>query len=267
MSIPPETRAEQVRRAVEAIPMAPITRREALRIGGALVLAPSLLAACQDWTSPLEPNEVGNEPGDGTLAVGGGSEPFLAQIGIASFDFAPRGWAMCNGQLMPINQNQALFALLGTTYGGNGQTNFALPNLRGRVPIHRGSGHVLGEQAGTTSVTITQQQMPQHLHLFTASNANGNSSSPLSNILGAANGMYSPALDRMLDPGTEEEFLLDAVSIAVPSFGSSVSAGDLTPLAPGSVTSVGGSQPHTNMMPYLSLNFCIALQGIFPSMN
>src|SRR5919198_3475161 len=96
------------------------------------------------------------------------SEPFLSEIRIFSFNFAPKSWAMCNGQLLPINQNQGLFSLLGTTYGGNGQTTFALPNLRGQVPIHMGNGHTLGEKAGATSVTITQQTMPQHLHFMNA---------------------------------------------------------------------------------------------------
>jgi microcystin-dependent protein len=97
------------------------------------------------------------------------SEPFLSEIKIVSFNFPPKGWALCNGQLLPINQNQALFALLGTTYGGNGQTNFALPNLRGRVPIHMGSGHTQGEAAGSTSVTVNIQQLPTHLHALQAS--------------------------------------------------------------------------------------------------
>src|SRR5919106_5387764 len=103
------------------------------------------------------------------------AEPFLSEIRIFSFNFAPKGWALCNGQLLPINQNQALFALLGTTYGGNGQTNFALPNLRGRLPIHFGNGHTLGEAAGSTAVTINQQTMPQHLHFEQASNIAGDS--------------------------------------------------------------------------------------------
>jgi len=164
------------------------------------------------------------------------AEPFLSEIRIFSFNYPPKGWAFCNGQLLPINQNQALFALLGTTYGGNGQTNFALPNLRGRVPIHEGSGHTLGEAAGSTAVTISQQTMPQHLHFLQATNNNGNSFDPTSNVLGGANNLY-----------------------ATPA--------SLTTMAPASVSSVGGSQPHTNMMPYLVLNFCIALQGIFPSQN
>jgi microcystin-dependent protein len=164
------------------------------------------------------------------------SEPFLSEIKIVSFNFPPKGWALCNGQLLPINQNQALFALLGTTYGGNGQTNFALPNLRGRVPISMGSGHTLGEAAGSTSVTINIQQLPTHIHGLQATNNNGAVASPNGAVLGAVNNMYGPP-------------------------------NNLTTLHPGSVTSVGGSQPHNNMMPYLVLNFIIALQGIFPSRN
>lgn len=154
-----------------------------------------------------------------------------------SFNFPPKGWALCNGQFLPINQNQALFALLGTTYGGNGQTTFALPNLRGRVPIHMGSGHGLGETAGSTSVTVNIQQLPTHLHPMNATNADQNRmATPDGNFLGPANNLYA-------DPGS------------------------LVSLHPGSVTNVGGSQPHNNMMPYAVLNFCIALQGIFPSRN
>src|SRR5215212_10741885 len=106
------------------------------------------------------------------------SEPFLSEIKIVSFNFPPKGWALCNGQLLPINQNQALFALLGTTYGGNGQTNFALPNLRGQVPIHFGNGHSLGEAAGSTSVTVNLQTMPQHLHFLQASTAAAGTNAP-----------------------------------------------------------------------------------------
>ncbi len=165
------------------------------------------------------------------------AEPFLSEIRMFSFNFPPKGWAFCNGQLLPINQNQALFALLGTTYGGNGQTNFALPNLRGQVPIHEGNGHTRGERAGSTSVTLTQQQMPQHLHFLQASsNSAGTTLDPTNALLAPVNGGYaSPA--------------------------------NLTTLSSEMVTSVGGSQAHNNMMPYLVLNFCIALQGIFPSQN
>jgi microcystin-dependent protein len=160
----------------------------------------------------------------------------MSEIKIVSFNFAPKGWALCNGQLLPINQNQALFALLGTTYGGNGQTTFALPNLRGQVPISFGNGHTLGEKAGSTSVTITQQTMPQHLHIASALDANGTLSNPNGALLAKFNNGYTQAAN-------------------------------LTSLLPSTVTSVGGSQAHTNMMPYLVLNFCIALQGIFPSQN
>jgi len=164
------------------------------------------------------------------------SEPFLSEIKLVSFNFPPKGWALCNGQFLPINQNQALFALLGTTYGGNGQTTFALPNLRGRLPIHFGAGHDLGEAAGSTSVTITQQTMPTHLHAQQGSSANATQSNPTGNVLAASNNLYTaPA--------------------------------NFTTLTPDTVTSVGGSQPHNNMMPYLVLNFIIALQGIFPSQN
>jgi microcystin-dependent protein len=164
------------------------------------------------------------------------SEPFLSEIKIVSFNFPPKGWAFCNGQFLPINQNQALFALLGTTYGGNGQTTFALPNLRGDVPIHMGNGHALGEKAGSTSVTINIQTLPTHLHPLNATNSNGAVANPNGNVLGAVNNMYGPPAS-------------------------------LTTMAPSSVSSVGGSQPHNNMMPYLVLNFIIALQGIFPSQN
>jgi microcystin-dependent protein len=165
------------------------------------------------------------------------AEPFLAEIRIMSFNFAPKGWAMCNGQFLPINQNQALFALLGTMYGGNGQTTFALPNLRGKVPIHFGSAHTLGEAAGSTSVTINATTMPQHAHFLQASNADGAVKSPLGNILAR----------HVSTPYTQ------------------VSSGGLIAFPPTAVTNAGGSQPHNNMMPFLTLNFCIALQGIFPS--
>jgi microcystin-dependent protein len=164
------------------------------------------------------------------------AEPFLSEIRIFSFDFPPKGWAFCNGQFLPINQNQALFALLGTTYGGNGQTTFALPNLQGRVPIHTGNGHTLGEKAGSSSVTVNQQQLPQHMHFLQATSANGATPNPSGNVLGRVNNLY-----------------------AAPS--------SLTTMNPTSVAPVGGSQAHNNMMPYLVLNFCIALQGIFPSQN
>lgn len=164
------------------------------------------------------------------------SEPFLSEIKIVSFNFPPKGWALCNGQFLPINQNQALFALLGTTYGGNGQTTFALPNLRGRVPIHEGNGHTLGEAAGSTAVTVNIQQMPQHLHFGQGTADGGTTPTAVGSIFASALNVY-----RQPD--------------------------NLTSIRPDTVTSVGGSQPHTNMMPYLVLNFIIALQGIFPSQN
>jgi microcystin-dependent protein len=153
-----------------------------------------------------------------------------------SFNFAPKGWAMCNGQLMPINQNQALFALLGTTFGGDGRVNFALPDLRGRVPIHVGGGHTLGEKAGETAHTLTISEMPQHVHQASFANADPTQLVPPGNIPGKTANTYAP-----------------------PS--------SLTTLAPATVTNYGGSQAHTNMQPYLAVTFCIALQGIFPSPN
>ena len=166
------------------------------------------------------------------------SEPFLSEIKVISWNFPPKGWAFCNGQLLPINQNQPLFALLGTTYGGNGQTNFALPNLRGRLPIHMGSGQTLGEAAGSSAVTITQQTMPQHLHFLQGTSNSTNNVAVAGGAFLATSGntIYS-------DPA------------------------NLVACGPTSVTSVGGSQPHNNMMPYLVLNYIIALQGIFPSQN
>jgi microcystin-dependent protein len=166
------------------------------------------------------------------------SEPFLSEIKIVSFNFPPKGWALCNGQLLPINQNQALFALLGTTYGGNGQTNFALPNLRGRVPIHFGAAHNLGEAAGSTSVTVNIQQLPTHTHV--AQGANTTATTPV------------PANTNLLANASADFYSGPA---------------NLTTLSPSMISTVGGSQPHNNMMPYLVLNFIIALQGIFPSRN
>jgi microcystin-dependent protein len=164
------------------------------------------------------------------------AEPYLAEIRLMSFNFPPKGWAFCNGQLLPINQNQALFALLGTTYGGNGQTNFALPNLRGQVPIHVGAGHILGEQAGQEFHTVTIAEMPTHVHVAQASGSDGDTALPAGHLL----------------------------ATAANAFGA---AGSLTQLDPATVTSVGGSQPHENRQPFLTLTFCIALQGIFPSQN
>ena len=164
------------------------------------------------------------------------SDQFISEIRIVSFNFAPKGWAFCNGQLLPINQNQALFSLLGTTYGGDGRTNFALPNLQARTPIHMGNGHVLGEAGGEQAHTLTIAELPGHTHALNASSSNADQPIPTNAVLAAANNLYG-------------------------------AAANLTPLGPTAVTSVGGSQPHLNMQPFLTLNFCIALQGIFPSQN
>jgi microcystin-dependent protein len=164
------------------------------------------------------------------------AEPFLAEIRIMSFNFPPKGWALCNGQLLPINQNQALFALLGTTYGGNGQTNFALPNLQGRTPIHSGQGHTLGENGGEQAHTLSVAELPTHTHAFNASQAGANVPNPTGAMFGTSNNMYA-------------------------------APGNLTSLNPQTITNAGGSQAHLNMQPFLTLSFCIALQGIFPSPN
>jgi microcystin-dependent protein len=164
------------------------------------------------------------------------AEPFLSELRIMSFNFAPKGWAMCNGQLLPINQNQALFSLLGTTFGGNGQTTFALPDLRGRTPISFGNGFTLGQAGGEQAHTITQGEMPQHVHVANASGTDGNTNLPGGSLLAGASNVYGP-------PNA------------------------LTTLVPGTTSNTGGSQAHLNMQPFLTLTFCIALQGIFPSRN
>ena len=170
------------------------------------------------------------------------SEPFMSEIRIMSFNFAPQGWAQCNGQLLPINQNQALFSLLGTQYGGNGQTNFALPNFRDRIPIHMSGNHTLGEAGGSAAVTITQSQLPVHTHFAFGTNTIGDAPGP-----GPGNALAATD-NTTVGP------------VYVP-----FSAG--VTLDPSTVTAVGGSQAHVNEQPYLVLMFCIALQGIFPSQN
>jgi microcystin-dependent protein len=162
--------------------------------------------------------------------------PYLSEIRIMSFGFAPKGWAQCNGQLLPINQNQALFSLLGTYYGGDGRTTFALPNLQGRTPIHIGGGYQIGQAGGEQSHTLAQGEVPMHSHAAMGTVTAGDSPIPSGNYLGAADNAYGP----LVNP---------------------------TAIQPATVTSDGGSQAHQNMQPFLVLNFCIALQGIFPSQN
>lgn len=164
------------------------------------------------------------------------AEPFLSEIRIMSFNYAPLGWALCNGQFLPINQNQALFSLLGTTYGGNGQTTFALPDFRGRTPIHFGNGHTLGERSGQESHTLSISELPTHTHTVSGSQTNASTPVTTGSVPAAANNVYANPTN-------------------------------LTALNSSSITNTGGSQPHLNMQPFLSLNFCIALQGIFPSQN
>ena len=168
------------------------------------------------------------------------AEPFLAEIRLMSFNFAPKGWAMCNGQFLPINQNQALFALLGTTFGGNGQTTFALPDMRARVPIHVGSGFTLGQQGGEQAHTLSIAELPTHIHVLNASTQAANAALP-----------FAPS-GNILAVSPQQVYTAPA---------------NLTAMSPTSVTTVGGSQAHLNMQPFLTINFCIALQGIFPSQN
>ena len=164
------------------------------------------------------------------------AEPFLSEIRIMSFVFAPKGWALCNGQLLPINQNQALFSLLGTTFGGDGRVNFALPDLRGRTPIHVGSGHTLGEGGGEQAHTLSIAEIPTHVHSVNVGGV-GNVPNPTSALYANANNQCYNAAQALIS------------------------------FPPGCVTNTGGSQAHLNMQPFLTLSFCIALQGIFPSPN
>jgi microcystin-dependent protein len=169
------------------------------------------------------------------------SNPFLAEIRIFPFNFAPKGWAFCDGQLMPLSQNTALFSLLGTIYGGNGTSNFALPNLQGSAPMHPGQGpglslHDLGETGGTQTVTLLESEIPSHPHPWTASNQDGTVQGPATQLTAGGVGgiaLYNPPAS-------------------------------MTPLNPNAVVPAGGGQPHNNMQPYLTLNFCIALQGVYP---
>jgi microcystin-dependent protein len=162
------------------------------------------------------------------------STQFLSEIRIMSFNFAPRGWALCNGQILPINQNQALFSLLGTTYGGNGQTNFALPNLQGRVPTHMGNGLTLGQRAGEEAHTVVASEMPVHNHPLVGTSAASTATKPTANVFATT---PSPIY---------------------------VNSSNVVPIGSATIAGTGGSQPHENRQPYLALNFCIALVGIFP---
>jgi microcystin-dependent protein len=166
------------------------------------------------------------------------ADPFLSELRIVSFNFAPKGWALCNGQFLPINQNQPLFALLGTTFGGNGQTTFALPDLRDRIPIHVGGGHTLGEKAGEQAHTLSIAELPTHTHVLQASSADGDAPVPTNFLFAKTTG----------------------VDVFAP-------AASLVAMKADAITNTGGSQAHQNMQPYLGLNFCIALQGLFPSPN
>ena len=168
------------------------------------------------------------------------SEPFLSEIKIVAFNYPPKGWAFCNGQFMPINQNQALFALLGTTYGGNGKSNFALPDLQGSAPLHPGQGqglslYDLGQQGGSETVTLLESEMPAHTHALRGVEDDASFLGPANMFLASGNQMYTTAV------------------------------ANTTNLAPQALAPAGGSLPHNNMMPYLTLNFCIALQGVFPA--
>lgn len=170
------------------------------------------------------------------------SEPFLSEIRLMSFSFPPKGWALCNGQLLPINQNQGLFSLLGTTYGGDGRVNFALPDLRARVPIHMGGAHTLGERGGEQAHTLSTSELPTHSHGAKGTSTLGDQATPGGNLLAA---------------------------VDVSTFTTSLYAppASLAAMAASAVSNTGGSQAHLNMQPFLTLSYCIALQGIFPSPN
>ena len=164
------------------------------------------------------------------------STPFLGSIMMVSFSFPPKGWALCNGQLLPINQNQALFSLLGTTYGGDGRVNFALPDLQARIPIHAGNGFTLGQRGGETAHTLTLTELPQHSHALIASSNSADQNSAANNyVASSGSSRFATTVNGTL--------LSTALSNA------------------------GGSQPHENESPFLVINFVIALQGIFPTQN
>lgn len=169
------------------------------------------------------------------------ADPFVAEIRIFGFNFAPKGWAFCDGQIMPISQNTALFSLLGTSYGGDGKSTFALPNLQGNLPLHAGQGpglspYDIGQTGGSETVTLLQSEVPLHTHSLNASASEAGSTAPGGQLFAAGQGIaeYAP-----------------------PAGGAMLAAQMIAP--------VGGDQPHNNMQPYLTLSFCIALQGVYPS--
>ena len=171
------------------------------------------------------------------------SEPFLAEIRMYGFNFAPRGWAFCDGQVLPINQNQSLYSLLGTSYGGDGRTSFALPDLRGRVPVHVGTGDsispkLLGQKGGAETNKLSLAQLPSHNHRVNSSSGEADTVSPINKVFAEVEG--------------------------VPAYGADTA---LIPMEPQSITNVGGGQAHENMQPFTTINYCIALQGLFPSRN
>ena len=171
------------------------------------------------------------------------ADPFVAEIRVFPFNFAPKGWAWCDGQLLPLSQNTALFSLLGTTYGGNGKSNFALPNLQGSAPMHPGQGpglrlHALGEQGGSETVTLLETEIPAHAHGFFAANFPGDIQAPTPNVSLARTG-----------GGNAFQTTVDS---------------SVVPMNPSALAPAGGDQPHNNMQPYLTLYFNIALQGVFP---
>jgi microcystin-dependent protein len=166
------------------------------------------------------------------------ADPYIGEIRMFGGSFAPVGWAFCDGQLLPISENDALFTLIGTTYGGDGQETFALPDIQGRVPVHQGNGFVLGQKAGVESATLTGAQLPIHTHAFLASQNPGTTTNPPSNVLAA------------IPSGSA--YIQDSASVE---------------LAQQALMTVGGSQPHDNMQPFLTISFIIALEGIFPQQN
>jgi len=165
------------------------------------------------------------------------AQPYVGEIRMFAGNFAPAGWMFCEGQLLPISENETLFNLIGTTYGGDGQSTFALPDLRGRIPVHQGNGFILAETGGVEEVTLTINQIPAHGHPFLASTTQGSAATPIGNVVAQTIGAFSPYIED------------------VPTTNMNAQA----------ITAIGGSQPHTNFQPYLCINFIISLFGIFPS--